>query len=92
MSITKLSLTNDLMEMTTFCLYIAMIVFQIRKVIDEPRVKHEEAISSINTCIKWAEENGAELGTVVTLRLMQERTMEAKQLKCRQAKITDFLN
>ncbi|KAK9720477.1 hypothetical protein QE152_g22082 [Popillia japonica] len=47
-----------------------------KSVIDEPRVKHEETISSFNTCIKWAEENGAELGTLHTLRLL--RTEQSK--------------
>jgi len=59
-------------------------------VMNNPKVKHEEAISSFNTCIRWAEENGAELATLSTLRMMRERAIEAKQLKSRQAKITDF--
>ncbi|GJQ84680.1 hypothetical protein Trydic_g12702 [Trypoxylus dichotomus] len=51
-------------------------------VINVPKVKHEDAISSFSTCIKSTEETGAGLGTVHTLKLMRERTMEAKQLKC----------
>ncbi|GJQ74853.1 hypothetical protein Trydic_g21689 [Trypoxylus dichotomus] len=47
-------------------------------VTDEPKVKHEGAISSFNTCIKCTEENGAELEILYTLRLMPERVMEIK--------------
>ncbi|GJQ86120.1 hypothetical protein Trydic_g15274 [Trypoxylus dichotomus] len=39
-------------------------------VIDERKVKHDEAISSFNICIKRAEENGAELGVLHKFRLM----------------------
>ncbi|KAK9729974.1 hypothetical protein QE152_g15640 [Popillia japonica] len=61
-SITKLNLTNGLMEITPFYLYLAMIASNDEAIINEPKVKHEEAISRFNTSKNGAEESGAKLG------------------------------
>lgn len=61
-------------------------------VIDESKAKHEEVISSFNTCITWAEKNRAEFNTLHTLRLMREQAVEAKQVKCQPATILDIFN
>lgn len=59
-------------------------------VIVEAKVKHDEAIQCFSTCIKWAEENGAELNAMSTLRMLRQRAMQAKQDRIRQTKVTDF--
>lgn len=57
---------------------------------DELRIKHEEAIKSFSTCIRWAVENKVELNSLTNLRMLRQRAMEAKQGCIRQTKISDF--
>lgn len=56
----------------------------------EPKVKHDEAIRCFSTCIKWAEENNAELNAMCILQMLRQRAMQAKQRSIKQTKLTEF--
>ncbi|GJQ73224.1 hypothetical protein Trydic_g13603 [Trypoxylus dichotomus] len=42
----------------------------------ETLVEYEEAISSFNTCIKWAEENAVDLEDILLLKRLQEKAVK----------------
>ena len=53
-------------------------------------VKHEDAISSFNICLQWAEENDVDLVGLITLRRLREDAVMKSQKTLHQQKITSF--
>lgn len=56
-----------------------------------PTIKSDEALSSFNKCIKWAEENMVSVDDVMVLRKLREYSFKQSFAAKKQTKITDYM-
>lgn len=55
-------------------------------------VRHSDAVSAFNTCVRWAEENDVEAADVLVLRRLQEKALKNSLISRKQTKIDDFIS